>query len=1351
MSLKEQVRQHFRQADVFFDQAWRYHAHLGHMHADSEARLRTLQQYGEELLATHPALTGPTRQELHRLFQTRIATSRIQVRNSREQMDNFARHLRELQEVCGQSRGLILGAMDCVIDSIWDLFGAYHVLPSFVEMLAGAEMLALEALLPVLPGVEHVLADLSPDKLLQDAGNMWNQWTSWHTGGVGSAPGGGGATVAQACAAVTPTSNQLANHAAQCQAIQGKLQKEYSGCLCCRQEHDYTVPDYPTVPTTHSKADLTSRAQHIHALLQQGEFGMHQPDTAPNQPAESYSLKAIAPYLRDLSAADVQALESIYDSTYNTDLIYDLQQALQDPYDRYSVFQMLTPDSITTQTYPTDMRGQSPLITMKPPLSVVDTGTTVTFSMDPGAAAYAAGAQHISYCVIPDPAVVAKLRAEGKQYPFVMQGTGAQAQMRLPESGSYTVVFEVQYADRPPRYYTYTQTVVSESDFALQSLLTRPGPPLQPELIELLVSLQIKQLESQGKHADAQKLQTQLDYIESQLKDDIAPAIPIQALLVPTGTSQPIPLQLYAKPLPGGKWQIVDLTDPNPDDPENKQSYTGNSIQDAWNNFVAHNHLPGGQLAAQAPMPPPGYPVTVQVPQGTWIVQNNAGSTLEAWRDRLGSVSLWTTLAGLGLLLVPGAEEVGAGLLWVSLFSGAAAGGLDIASQVTYGTFRWNDPQTLLDILSIAALLSAGTLSAFENLPRAGQAVLIVADQGNRYGSALLLADSYRQQIIHILQTEKDPQKRKEEINAVLLSAAQSGGLILLGVGVGHIRGVPALDGTWQGATDVILPQLKDHLDPGLYDAFSANPNDPRMREALITYFGNLPKGSAPDILALSKLDPKTLQAMESDFNVLWEQCPPGERGRFADWLFTVDSSGFSQFERYRLQKALVQLNNEPLPTSARKGYVWTPDDWNTFKLLFTDPSTYTLGTLPKPGGWSDADWEAFKEELSNPETYPRMKTALINVGYDYSALEHNWENWQAQKHAQNLTSSTGDSFISYLSHIGVANALDIPDTRTVQDALAIVNEGKLPGDQGYVSFNDPKLSLRDKQYYLYIADNPKFAAEFASLPPNAQEAINDILTNTNMIGDVDSSASLKTVREKLVHDFNALLGARLAKMVYDGRLNYDDVLQVLSYTDVLQVETALGPSGGSVAAWYSMELSQLYKPVENKSDLIREPEFKRGMFDPSGDQSTAGNSLRPDGLRKTAGRLYESKFGYQNKLPETAQLDDYHNLIAASKKAFPEGGSLPTDPNILALRKLLQSQYGITEPLKGVDYLFQSPSAYQTAKDWYSTVQNRGYGEEVDVYFIGEDGNTYKYLGQGRNPGSLPYPDCELAPKTFP
>jgi hypothetical protein len=634
----------------------------------------------------------------------------------------------------------------------------------------------------------------------------------------------------------------------------------------------------PAAPTV-GRAELERRAQHIFDRFRDDGFlGL--------SGGTSYS--EIAADLEGLTPADAATLKQIYADRFTPqrdgrDLLADITRELGDSYDRFRALSILSPERVHPQFYPATERGQNPRILMDPPAGELATGSNITYRFDPGSY-IASGPPRVRVFSVNDPAAVRNGSID--ETSGVREGFEGSFTAAVP--GRHTIVFEVQWGDQPPQYYTYNQVVRTPEDLARSSLLRMPGAASDPELYLNLVDQQITATEAriselrggatparEGELGSLEEFLGQLretkDEVPSKLFDGaIARPIPLQAVLIPSENSQPIPLQLYAKPLANNRWAIVDIT--NPTDArvyEGSGNTPEDAIRSAWSEFISANNLPAGQIAATPPRIPPGYERPAGFPeslnfgsQEIWNQASDGQSGFKEWANGLGWFSLAAAVVGVGLLFVPGGQPFALGAFAVAGASGAVSGGLNIYDRAHYGNFEWWSLETGLDLLSIVGGVASagGAVAGISNIVRAGATTATLADgtvvtlrqadkfgrfiaistgidQGSNVAGGIIIGAVYLDQIQRINSNPNlTPEQKQQQTQAVLNQAMVFGGIVVVGGGLGGRR-LPAgeLDNLLRAANFSTDLEGLVRQSPGLQRALQEQGPD-RLRELHANY-----------------------------------------------------------------------------------------------------------------------------------------------------------------------------------------------------------------------------------------------------------------------------------------------------------------------------------------------------------------------------------------------------------------------------------------------------------------------------------------------------------------------------------
>lgn len=571
-----------------------------------------------------------------------------------------------------------------------------------------------------------------------------------------------------------------------------------------------------------SQQDLEARAKRI--------FDRFQNDSFLNS-ATPYA--DIAAELNGLGPQDALRLREIYQQKYSPqrggrDLLNDVALEIRELQDRVRAFRILAPERVHPQDVPLAEREHFAGIIADPPLAELISGASVKYTFNEG-----------DYIRAPNSEPFIRYLVQGPDGVETRAGYTFDGQYDKP--GVYRVTFEVIHRGQPPEYYTLRQVVREPAEKAREVLLNMPGTTIDPELFLLGIDSQIQvaeqnlsQLQTRVGELRARPYspQWEINQLDSQIRNledalsqlrqikqeapgkifggAAGPAVPLQAALVPVERQQPIPLQLYAKPLGGNRWAIVDMTSP-----ANARVYEGQAgatsedgLRSAWREFVSANNLPAGQVAA---LPPAGMSFPAQE---VWNDRSAGRSGFQQWASNLGWGSLALAALGVVAAIVPGLEGFAPPLFIAAGAAGAGAGGLNIYDRVHYGNFQWNSAETALDMLSIVGGIAGAGGGTASILRSGGSAVIRTAegasltlrnlgkftsitqgvDVGAGVASGVIIANTWLQQIQRINDSNLPPAEKEQQVNAVLRQAAMMGGIIVIGRGVSRFTALAATE-----------------------------------------------------------------------------------------------------------------------------------------------------------------------------------------------------------------------------------------------------------------------------------------------------------------------------------------------------------------------------------------------------------------------------------------------------------------------------------------------------------------------------------------------------------------------------
>lgn len=577
----------------------------------------------------------------------------------------------------------------------------------------------------------------------------------------------------------------------------------------------YAADAQATAPaqTGLSREELEARAKRIFDRFQNDRFL-----------DSSTPYADIAAELNGLSPQDALQLRQIYQQKYSAqrggrELLDDVALEIRELQDRLRAFQILAPDRVHPQTEP--LRDDRGGIITDPPFPELVTGSSIKYTFTEGTSASAPNTYN------PGPFVRYLVQGPGG----VETRTGNSFDGQYDKPGVYRVTFEVINRGQPPQYYTLRQVVRDPAEKAREVLLNMPGTTVDPELFLLGIDSQIQAGEQNLSRLQARvgelrardySPQWEISQLDSQIRNledalstlrqikQEAPGkifggatgrvIPLQAVLIPTERPQPLPLQLYAKPLGGNRWAIVDMTSP-----ANARVFEGQAgatsedgLRSAWREFVSANNLPAGQVAA---LPPAGMNFPAQE---VWNDASAGRSGFQQWASNLGWGSLALAALGVVAAIVPGLEEFAPPLFIAAGAAGAGSGGLNIYDRVHYGNFQWNSAETALDMLSIVGGIAGaggGTASILRNggtalirttegasltLRNLGRFTSITqgVDVGAGVASGVIISNVWLEQIQRINDSNLPDAEKQQRVNGILRQAAMMGGIIVFGRGI---------------------------------------------------------------------------------------------------------------------------------------------------------------------------------------------------------------------------------------------------------------------------------------------------------------------------------------------------------------------------------------------------------------------------------------------------------------------------------------------------------------------------------------------------------------------------------------
>jgi hypothetical protein len=1319
MSIPEQVQRLFREAETLTAHG-RGHVQLHRqLHAHRQQDIETLHAYVTTLLGdpnTSP-LQGAAASGLYAAHHRQMARARFMLSHHDQHLQQLSGWLDEFEGLYQQYRPLILGAMGLIPGPIWDFLANHVAIPSLADVvLYGDGMMPnLQAVWDGLAGEAVSFLENMGSDFIQGVGNFLGSvfWTGTSTFGMTGGSSGPSATQVhqQVSSSLSSPSSNLTSFASQTQAQHQKVQKEYyGGCgNCCQGEHDYTLPpDPPDSKLTLSRKQLTQQAEKIHTMLSGGT-----PITYAGFNQD------FAPLLNGLTPADIAALENIYSQKYHADIQFDLMTAfVGDAASQYLITQIFSPNSI--QSAPLAMQsGPTPRFIMKPPLDPIvaaQPGGSIPYAKYQFSLGKLPANAHLSYSIIgPDGHLVTLTE------PILDPSQAIQVPLEKP--GPYTIVVRVWYGDNldesnpPVQFYTCTQIAEPPNGGALQALRNQLFPPMDPQVYLAVLQGQVQQLQqvknpTQQQQDYLKELREQIQNIKQYLLPDNnggkdptrTGPIPISAVFVDGQSSQSLPLLIYAVQKPDGKWEIVDLTDP-----EHPGHYDeASTIDGAWQSFMQNNHYPDGQIAAAPPQRPYGYTGPFPAPSQPWNQRNDQKGWVQNLTNFFNGTSLALLVLGIGLQFIPGVDVLGDIALAGAAASGAIAGGLDLYSLVRYSRVDPHDPEVQLDFLAIAGALALGGGAIVKPLTETGSAVLISTGKAAYTSASVILAQNYYDQI-QLIQTRTDlnSDQKQQAISDILQNALANGGLIFLGIAGGFLREIPPATGDWTPVCDEITTRLS-----GLLGVNSSIPADALkqifenadLRQAMLGYLGVGTDANPQEALkALNGGQYEVqLKQMSSDFVKWWNDYNNPATGvpdgmSFRDYVLTYrgeNSLSLTPYENARVTETVKAAENENAQLQAQgKQPKYDP------QLLAAIADGQNLAVRVGPDGSLEITTQSGVE----------VQAALINVGYNLDTIQSWWQRYKSQRANQAVDSPT---FGDYLPPNHISVQLGAP--------------GRVPIKYHIDGFDG--MSFQKQQLELLTLAEPDLVRalstnEFLDTKQNhaVQELIQSILNQDLLGGKVTGDTLLDIGRQDLMKVFNQQLGQGLAQRFANGQISMKDV------ADVLRI---LNESDqGSVGEWFVYTLFngkangwERHGITFNIEDtdiqaILNDPDYKRDgkdLISPALQQELQRSSVTPD------------------------ETDGKQPPDALDVKTFTT-----SDIDQAQLLKYAQLMKSRPPRLQHLSYLFMpgdpaEGTAENAALRAWNTVSKYGLTSLVDVYYLDESGTLW-HVEPGGTPQEVP------------
>ena len=466
------------------------------------------------------------------------------------------------------------------------------------------------------------------------------------------------------------------------------------------------------------------------------------------------------------------------------------------------------------RTNKTETEPGSSGIVVNTQANVAVPGTRATYSYDFGNQIKPGEGVTYRWKVINDPATVAQLRQKGEYIPHHIDGGETTSSTFAGEEWSYTgqhtIEVNVYYHGKLIDSDRHTQVVRDASTLAREQFESSSQTGLQPDVYigQLQLQRQIAQ-DNGATRKELKKIDRAINNAEKLLgvteETSEVTAIPLKATLVPTADPTAVPLQLYLKPTKNGGWAIVDLTNP---DPGAARTYEGKiktggrqadkvegeaarklAIDRAWDNYVRNNPHPEGELVADLAAGNKDGSSNIKQAKSDGVSELGK---VRNWASRVGLVS---GVAGIGLLLTPGAQGAGA-LLLGSAVAGGVAGGSGLLDRQKHGNLEWNT-ETFIDITDIAGGLAVGAGSAIRigaksaTISQLGKNTVLISqgvETGTDVAAGTIISAAHYRRISEIRNSDLPEGEKKAQIDSELTLASATGGLILLG-GVTYGKG----------------------------------------------------------------------------------------------------------------------------------------------------------------------------------------------------------------------------------------------------------------------------------------------------------------------------------------------------------------------------------------------------------------------------------------------------------------------------------------------------------------------------------------------------------------------------------
>jgi hypothetical protein len=402
------------------------------------------------------------------------------------------------------------------------------------------------------------------------------------------------------------------------------------------------------------------------------------------------------------------------------------------------------------------------------------------------------------------------------------------------ETGIYKIGAIYQPKGDFPHIYEINQKVVSTPRIICVPELLKLTSPLGIDLYLLLLQSRTEYLRKLWDTSSLQTVREQfhdiLDgflqvrqlYMQNLWQDPVptrnpAKVIPIQSIFFSMESSETVPLLLYAKPLQNGGWSILDVTCPHP---QFANEYQGSTFSDAWQNYVEHNTLPEGYVAAlhpshiQSNYPSLKYPSPDKILEFTQAYRK---SNWTSWIRGVPGIEIILNLKGKDLTNYKTSPF---GVPYIYTGKRIYGGNSSIGLSLSHGS--WLDGDTSLDLFLVASGLVNFTGRFIAELKDiAGiKRVIVIKDtivEHSEMDAMLIIGGEQAcilQEIFNELDANLSDDQIEEQVSLIQLSfksAANEGELILLQSPTARISNTLPYD---KNKAEILIKRILEDSDP---------------------------------------------------------------------------------------------------------------------------------------------------------------------------------------------------------------------------------------------------------------------------------------------------------------------------------------------------------------------------------------------------------------------------------------------------------------------------------------------------------------------------------------------------------